>query len=174
MTSRSERKQQRALARHGKVRPQSKPRAFFAFLAKTVAVVAISALTVTGVSAWELSQSIQGRSIQLIGADGKAFTFKLRKGVKFQDGAAFDSAAVKFSFDRAKAEKSTNKAKAQATWPGDTLAKAESGQMDEAELYRFHTQLVDRLADLKTALAGFEEEVSYSIELAQARIEAES
>ena len=74
MTSRSERKQQRALARHGKVRPQSKPRAFFAFLAKTVAVVAISALTVTGVSAWELSQSIQGRSIQLIGADGKAFT----------------------------------------------------------------------------------------------------
>ena len=43
--------------------------------------------------------------------DGKSYTFKLKKGIKFQDGEPFDAAAVKFSFERAKAEGSTNKAK---------------------------------------------------------------
>jgi len=43
--------------------------------------------------------------------DGKSYTFRLKKGVKFQDGEPFDSSAVKFSFERAKDEKSTNKAK---------------------------------------------------------------
>ena len=43
--------------------------------------------------------------------DGKSYTFRLRKGIKFSDGAACDAAAVKFSFDRARAEGSTNKAK---------------------------------------------------------------
>ncbi|MCL4698978.1 MAG: ABC transporter substrate-binding protein, partial [Burkholderiaceae bacterium] len=43
--------------------------------------------------------------------DGKACTFTLKKGVKFSDGAAFDAEAVKFSFDRARDPKSTNKAK---------------------------------------------------------------
>jgi peptide/nickel transport system substrate-binding protein len=31
--------------------------------------------------------------------DGKAITLKLRRGVKFHDGTAFDAAAVKFTFD---------------------------------------------------------------------------
>jgi peptide/nickel transport system substrate-binding protein len=43
--------------------------------------------------------------------DGKRYTFRLKRGVKFSDGEAFDSADVKFSFERAKAPGSTNKGK---------------------------------------------------------------
>jgi len=35
-----------------------------------------------------------------ISEDGKTYTFKLRDGIKFHDGAALDAEAVKFNFDR--------------------------------------------------------------------------
>jgi peptide/nickel transport system substrate-binding protein len=43
--------------------------------------------------------------------DLKTYTFKLRSGVKFQNGEPFNSAAVKFSFERNAAANSTNKDK---------------------------------------------------------------
>ncbi|MBZ6077911.1 ABC transporter substrate-binding protein [Microvirga puerhi] len=43
-----------------------------------------------------------------ISPDGLTYTFHLQTGVKFHDGSAFDSADVKFAFDRARAPNSTN------------------------------------------------------------------
>jgi peptide/nickel transport system substrate-binding protein len=47
--------------------------------------------------------------------DGKVYTFRLRSGVNFSDGSPLDAETVKFSFDRARAPGSTNKAK-KAVW----------------------------------------------------------
>jgi len=46
-----------------------------------------------------------------VSPDLKTVTFKLRKDVKFQNGEPFSSQTVKFAFERAAAEKSTNKDK---------------------------------------------------------------
>ena len=46
-----------------------------------------------------------------ISPDLKTYTFTLRKGVKFQNGEHMNAAAVKYSFERAAGEKSTNKDK---------------------------------------------------------------
>ena len=35
-----------------------------------------------------------------VSRDGRAWTFRLRRGVRFQDGTPFDASAVKFNFDR--------------------------------------------------------------------------
>ncbi|MCB8819876.1 ABC transporter substrate-binding protein [Microvirga rosea] len=43
-----------------------------------------------------------------ISPDGLTYTFHLQSGVKFHDGSTFDSADVKFAFDRARAPTSTN------------------------------------------------------------------
>ncbi|MDT9001760.1 ABC transporter substrate-binding protein [Paucibacter sp. APW11] len=48
---------------------------------------------------WELSPDL------------KTYTFRLRRGVRFHNGEPFNAQAVKFSFERAAAEKSTNKDK---------------------------------------------------------------
>ena len=46
-----------------------------------------------------------------VSPDLKTYTFTLRKGVKFQNGEPFNANAVRFSFERAGGEKSTNKDK---------------------------------------------------------------
>jgi peptide/nickel transport system substrate-binding protein len=46
-----------------------------------------------------------------VSPDLKIYTFRLRKDVKFQNGEPFNAAAVKFSFERAADDKSTNKDK---------------------------------------------------------------
>ncbi|WP_262297542.1 ABC transporter substrate-binding protein [Microvirga sesbaniae] len=43
-----------------------------------------------------------------VSPDGMTYTFHLQEGVKFHDGSTFDSADVKFAFDRARDPKSTN------------------------------------------------------------------
>ncbi|MBI2770658.1 MAG: ABC transporter substrate-binding protein [Burkholderiales bacterium] len=46
-----------------------------------------------------------------VSPDLRTYTFKLRKGVRFQNGEPFNAQAVKFSFQRAGSDKSTNKDK---------------------------------------------------------------
>lgn len=47
-----------------------------------------------------------------VSADGKTYTFTLRKGATFHDGAPFNADAVKFTYDRARGADSVNPQKA--------------------------------------------------------------
>jgi len=54
-----------------------------------------------------------------ISKDSLTYTFKLRKGVKFHDGTAFDAAAVKYNIDRCAAKDAPQfyaRANAYTTW----------------------------------------------------------
>ncbi|MBV8619185.1 MAG: ABC transporter substrate-binding protein [Curvibacter sp.] len=44
-----------------------------------------------------------------VSPDLKTYTFRLRRGVRFQNGEPFNAQAVKYSFDRAASDKSSNK-----------------------------------------------------------------
>jgi peptide/nickel transport system substrate-binding protein len=47
-----------------------------------------------------------------VSPDLRTYTFKLRKGVKFQNGEPFNAQSVKFSFDRAGGEKAPTRTSA--------------------------------------------------------------
>ncbi|WP_370523362.1 ABC transporter substrate-binding protein [Brevundimonas sp. P7753] len=66
----------------------------------------LTKLTQTGVVAPALAESWEAAP------DGLSWTFHLRRGVTFQDGAPFDASTAKFSLDRITAEGSTNAQKA--------------------------------------------------------------
>src|SRR5262249_7501345 len=57
-----------------------------------------------------------------IAPDGKAYIFRLRKGVKFHDGTPFDAEAVVFSFNRMKAPETKSQLAASLLGPYEGTA----------------------------------------------------
>lgn len=60
-----------------------------------------------------------------VSSDGKTYTFKLRQGVKFHDGAPFDAEAVKFNFDRMLDDKHPQHDTGPSRWPSSSAPSNE-------------------------------------------------
>ncbi|MDD2546286.1 MAG: ABC transporter substrate-binding protein [Burkholderiaceae bacterium] len=69
-----------------------------------------------------------------VSPDLRTYTFRLRRGVKFQNGQPFNAAAVKFSFDRAGSAQSTNKDKR-------TFAQLSTQVVDEHTVVLIHKEI---------------------------------
>ena len=80
MTDKSEKRAERAIARHGNLAARGRMRSILGILGKALVVVLVSTLTVTGISAYQLSQELGRRQITLTGLDGKEVKIPDLKG----------------------------------------------------------------------------------------------
>ncbi|AVP56893.1 ABC transporter substrate-binding protein [Pulveribacter suum] len=87
-----------------------------------------------------LAESWQGS------ADGRSWSFRLRPGVRFHDGSALDAAAVRFSFGRAQAPGSTNKAR-RALFDNLATIETPDARTVALTLHRPDAQLLFRLGE---------------------------
>ena len=80
MTEKSKKRAERALARHGNVAAKGRLRSILGILGKALVVVVVSTLTVTGISAYQLTQELGRRQIHLTMIDGKEVKIPDLKG----------------------------------------------------------------------------------------------
>lgn len=71
MTEQSKKRAERAIARHGNVKGAGRSRTILSILGKALVVVVVSTLTVTGISAYQLTQELSRHQINVVGLDGK-------------------------------------------------------------------------------------------------------
>lgn len=65
-------KVRRTVARHGKIKAQTRLQAWLSVGFKFVGAAMVAVLAIVGVSAWELTSTLNGRGFQILGSDGKA------------------------------------------------------------------------------------------------------
>ena len=71
MTEQSKKRAERAIARHGNVKGAGRARTILGILGKALVVVVVSTLTVSGISAYQLTQELSRHQINVVGLDGK-------------------------------------------------------------------------------------------------------